>query len=172
MRRNILGLVLGFVVGWIATPTVLEAAPIVYVMQAVQSYVIDAKLAACGDATGLTIAQAEAMKIRVAYDAPAAPAPLTFIDSTVKCVAGTSAPFCTVQASWPLASQTVGRHRVVVEGANVDPVDGTVSTYATLLDYQVDLRNAVASPQPWSFGRLIKLIIGALLAFFGHSSGK
>jgi len=141
--------------------------------QTVLSYPIDANNAACGDATGYTLAQASTLKLRVAYDAAAVP---VFVDTAHTCVAGATAPVCTVAVKWPLVSQTVGRHRVVVQGAAVDPVTGTLSDYATLLDYTVDLTAAKPpAPSPWSNGRIVRVLVtialaigAALLAIFGH----
>jgi len=141
MTREILGLTLGFVLGWSA----IAGA------QAIQSYVIDAKHAVCWDQPAASLAAANALKVRVTYDAqPTQPAALT--------CSGAASPFaCNLTTTVPMSVQTVGRHRIVVEGAAVDPVDGSESAYATLINYEVDFRSVVSPPQPGSNGRLVKL---------------
>lgn len=139
--KDALGLTLGLVLGW----------SVVVGAQAIQSYVIG-PLAVCWDQPAGSLAEANAMRVRVKYDAtPTQPAVLI--------CTGSASPFaCNLTAAIPASVQTAGRHRIVVEGANVDLVDATESDYALLISYEVDFRNAVAAPQAGSNGRLVKFI--------------
>lgn len=176
---SVFGLTLGLLAGHFAAPTILKAEPVarmVAAVQAIVSYRIDAANAACWDQPGLTLAEANALRVEVAYDAPptlGVPGG-TFVSTTPQCK-GTQAPWqCNVTTPMPLTLQTVGRHRAVVRTMTVDPVDGSVSPPTIATDFLFDLRNAPAPPPPGNNGRIIRIIIGGLVVaatFFSRLFG-
>lgn len=169
LTRNVLGLALGGIIGWLSTPALLASEPgkmIASTIQAIVSYRIDPQNAACWDQPGLTLAEANALRVEVSYDAPntiGAPGG-TFVSTGLQCK-GTAAPWqCNVTTQMPMALQTVGRHRAVVRTMTFDPVDGSISPPTIATDFLFDLRNAPAPPPPGNNGRIIRIIIGGLIA--------
>ena len=148
--QNVVGLALGLVFGWLVTPVVA---------QAIASYRIDPQNAACWDQPAASLADARALKVRVSYDGGQA------TDTQHLCVGSTSPFACNTTTTVPMSVQTVGRHRIIVTGATVDPVDGSLSDYATLVNYEVDFRTAPHPPAAGSNGRIIKLIQAIARAF-------
>jgi hypothetical protein len=115
-------------------------------------------------ANDLTAAQA--IKIRATLDT-AAP-----LDMAQVC-SGSASPFT---CSFPLTStmQAIGPHTLRVEGANVDPVDGSLSAYVNIVTVGYEIVPPVQPPAPGSNGRIGKIAgaigaaIVALFFLFGH----
>jgi hypothetical protein len=161
MTKNIFGLLLGAFIGWNATPLIA---------QTITKYKIDSNNSVCWDQPHDSLAAANAMHVRVTYDTSPTIDPVSFICS------GSTSPFtCKLSSAIPISNQSVGTHHIVVEGANLDPIDNTYTAYATLIDFQVDLANAAQPPQKGGNGRIIKLgtiaiiALGVLAYLINHS---
>lgn len=141
------GLVLGLVMGWAVTASA----------QAL-SEKIDPANAVCWDQPATSLAAANAIRVRVTYDAGTATA------ATQTC-AGAASPFtCNLTTPIPMAVQTVGTHTVKVEGASVNP-DGSLSAYTVLVSGSVTFWNAAPPPSAGSNFRIIKLLQALTRAF-------
>ncbi len=154
MRKNFFGLLAGLICGQVA---VMGA-------QALNAYHPDPSLKACWtqatDATVPDLAAANAMKVRIQYNQQ------TPVDVQQICTG--AGPFqCTSQTPVPMSLQTVGSSlNIVVQAANVDPVDGSVTGYSTLVSNTVSFTAAPAPPTPGSGSnlRLVKTIAIAIAA--------
>lgn len=136
------------------------SAPTLYA-QAVQVIRRDPANAVCWDQPDADLASANAIKVRVTFDT--APA----VDVQQTCT-GVLSPFrCTVPL--PLAYQSVGLHTYKAEGARIDPVDGTLTSFTVLVVSSYDVVTAPAPPLPGLNPRIIKIlgtIALGLIAFF------
>ncbi len=173
LATNLSGLLLGGLLGWMATPTLMAAEPVkgmVAAVQAIISYRIDPANATCWDQPGLNLSESNLLRVEVSYDAPLVGTGGTFQATAHECK-GVQSPWqCNVKTPMPLSLQTAGRHRTIVRSYSVDPVDGSVSAPSIAADFLFDLRNAPAPPPPGVNGRIIKIILGALaglMHFFG-----
>lgn len=126
----------------------------------------DTGLSCIWDQPAANLAAAQAIKVRATLDQqPAA-------DIAQVC-SGSGSPFT---CSFPLSStmQAVGAHTLRVEGANVDPVDGSLSAYVSIVTVGYEIVPPVQPPAPGSNGRIGKIAgaigaaIVALFFLFGH----
>jgi hypothetical protein len=86
---------------------------------------------------------------------------------------GTSSPYqCQFTAT--AAMLAVGPHTLIVQGANVDSIDGTLSAFANLVTVPYEIVPPLTPPLPGSNGRIIKIVVGivfglvTLFSLFGH----
>lgn len=150
MTRNILGLVLGFVVGHLIVGTVVHA-------QTPPKVRIDSGLGVCWDQPATAVPTTSTMAVRVTYDS-SAPVAIAFSCS------GAASPYtCKSTTPAPASALTPGVHSFLIEGATIDPNDGTLSAYATLVSFSSDLYN-LTPPQPGSNGRLVKIVMAIAAA--------
>lgn len=162
LLKNLTGLALGLVAGLVVTDGVVPLAA-----QAIAVYRIHANNAACWDqpeGPGVsTLAEANALRVEVAYDVPLVGPGGTFTPTQIQCT-GTAAPWrCEVRTPMPMSLQTVGNHRAIVRTAIVDPVDGAQSDWSIAMDHTFELRNLPAPPPPGTNGRIVKIVIAAIV---------
>jgi len=115
------------------------------------------------DATVPNLTVANAMRIRVTYGSAAA------VDVGHVCT-GASPFTCTVTDSIPMALQVPGNSlNVTIQGANVDPVDGSVTPFSTLVSGTLSFSPVIQPPTPGSGSnlRIIKIALAALGAVAG-----
>lgn len=152
---NLLGLVLGLLVGWQATAIAQTV---------IAKFKIDVNNAVCWDQPHESLAAANAMKVRVTYDPAPGKVPT---DAAFACV-GSASPFtCTLASKVPLSVQTVGVHRVLVEGANLDPLDQTYTPYAVLDDFSVEFVQGAVPPARGGNGRIVRVLAAIAAAIMG-----
>ena len=160
MRRillSTLALALGVWLGGAVTPVLAQ----------IITYRIDAQNTACWDQPAASLTEANAIKTRVTYDPGAGSVP---IDVGLSC-SGAASPFqCQLTAPVPMAVQTVGTHRILIEGANFDPIDNTYTAYAVLEDFSVAFALGAQPPQRGGNGKIKK--IGSLLLSWAGSAWR
>ncbi len=127
----------------------------------------DPALVCTWDQPAASLGSAQTMHVQTVLDNGAPTA------STQTCT-GAASPF---QCHVPLTAtmQVVGVHSLLVQGANVDPVDGSLSQFVTLVSVPYEIVPPLTPPSPGSNGRIIKLVGGLLVAglitflsLFGH----
>lgn len=165
MRRllqHLLPLALGSALGF----GVMALLPVALHAQGTKIHA-DPALSCAWSQPAASLATAQAMQVKATLDNAAA------VTVAHTCT-GVASPF---DCHFPVSAtmQVVGPHTLVVQGANVDPVDGSVSAFVTLVTVGYDIVPPLTPPSPGSNGRIIKIIGGLLLAgfitifsFFGH----
>jgi hypothetical protein len=153
MRKNLLGLVLGLILGNVA---VMGAQALTFHPDPLNKVCWTQAV----DATVPNVAAANAMRTRVTYNQNPA------IDVGHTCT-GVGPFTCTVTDPVPMALQVVGSPlTVVVFGATVDPADGSVGPYSNLVSATINFSSVPAPPTPGSGSnlRLVKTIAAAIAA--------